>query len=92
MCLLSPGIWERADGNILLINRLISGAINIVFNLKITWLLVITLIVIYRSQVFKAIWQNRYYYLCLFLALGIIVICGTNLERVVFYSDFIAKR
>ena len=90
MCLLSPGIWERADGNILLINRLISGAINIVFNLKITWLLVITLIVIYRSQVFKAIWQNRYYYLCLFLALGIIVICGTNLERVVFYSDFIA--
>ena len=33
---------------------------------------------------------RRYYYLCLLLSLGIIVVCGTNLDRVAFYTDFIA--
>ena len=42
LCLLSPGILGRADGDITLLNRMISGAINVVLNLKVTWLLVIT--------------------------------------------------
>ena len=90
ICLLSPGIWGRADGDISLMSRLMSGAINIVFNMKVAWLLIIALLVIYRGQVIKALWLRRYHYLCLLLALGIVAVCGTNLERVVFYVDFIA--
>lgn len=92
-CLLSPGIWQRADGDITLMSRMISGAINIVMNLKVTWLLVITLVVGYfkqRASTIQAVLQRRYFYLCLLLVLGIVVVCGTNLERVVFYADFIA--
>ena len=93
ICLLSPGISGRADGDITLFNRIISGVINIVFNLKITWILVITLLILARknkSYLKEKIYQRRYYYLCFLLSLGIVFLCGTNLERVVFYTDFIA--
>ena len=93
MCLLSPGIWQRADGDITLLSRLISGAINIVFNLKTTWLLIITLAVMFlkhRDNLKQSLLSHRYYYLCLLLSLGIVAVCGTNLERVVFYADFIS--
>ena len=92
-CMLSPGIWGRADGDITLFNRIMSGAINIVFNLKVTWILVITNILTYlkyRSLFIQTAYKRRYFYLCLLLALGIVAVCGTNMERVVFYADFIS--
>jgi len=93
ICLMSPGIWQRADGDITLLSRLISGAINIVFNLKTTWLLIITLAIMFykrRDSLKQSLTSHRYYYLCLLLSLGIVAVCGTNLERVVFYADFIS--
>lgn len=93
ICLFSPGIWNRADGEITLFNRLVSGGINIVFNLKLTWILVVTMLVTARfhaGNIMKAASLRPFYYLCLLLSLGIVVLCGTNLERVVFYTDFIA--
>ena len=93
VCLLSPGIWQRADGDITLLSRMISGAVNIFFNMKTTWLLIFTLAVMFykRRECLKiAVITHRYHYLCLLLALGIVAVCGTNLERVVFYADFIS--
>ena len=92
-CLLSPGIWSRADGDLTLMSRLMNGAMNIVMNLKVTWLLVVALVVGYyrqRQRTVELFVSRRYYYLCLLFALGIVAGCGTNLERVVFYADFIA--
>lgn len=93
ICLLSPGIWQRANGDITLLSRMISGAVNIVFNVKTTWLLIITLAVMFykrRDNLKQSLLSHRYHYLCLLLALGIVAVCGTNLERVVFYADFIS--
>ena len=92
-CLASPALWLRADGGITLFSRLLSGVVNIVFNLKISWLLLLTLIYLFIKD--KSHWklelkQNRYVYLCLTIALGIVFLCGTNLDRVVFFADFIA--
>ena len=72
---------------------MISGAINVVLNLKVTWLLIITILIKNRKwHIFQNIKTGlrRYYYLCLLLSLGIIIVCGTNLDRVAFYTDFIA--
>ena len=91
--LLSPALWSRADSGVTLVNRLLSGSINIFFNMKIAWILLITLIYVFRkdkNKVKNDIKKNRYIYLCFMLSLGIIVVCGTNLERVAFYTDFIA--
>ena len=91
--LLSPALWSRAGDGITLMSRMISGAVNIVFNLKVLWLLVVTTMVTARNRHSywkKTLYLRRYFYLCLLLALGIVVVCGTNLERVVFFADFIA--
>lgn len=93
MCLMSPGIWQRVDNDITMFSRLISGTINFFFNLKTTWLLIITLIMMFvrcRDSLKHSLLSYRYYYLCLLLSLGIVVVCGTNLERVAFYADFIS--
>lgn len=74
-------------------NRLLSGLINLISNVRITWLLVITLLILFKRNKleFKAkLYQYRYVYLCLFFSLGIVTVCGTNLERVAFFTDFMA--
>lgn len=93
ICLLSPGIWNRAGGNITLFNRLLSGVVNIVFNLKVTWVLFITLVILYykdRPYLKQSLSRWRYFYVCLFMTLGIVFFCGTNLIRVVFFTEFIS--
>ena len=93
ICILSPGILKRADSDITLQNRIISGAINIVFNLKVTWLLLVSLLITYYYSKEKSLYhvvKYSYFYVCLLLSLGIVTVCGTNLERVVYYTDFIA--
>lgn len=93
ICISSPGIWNRVDGGIPIYNRLLSGLINLISNVRITWLLVITLLILFKRNKleFKAkLYQYRYVYLCLFFSLGIVTVCGTNLERVAFFTDFMA--
>ena len=93
ICLLSPGIWDRANDNLSIFNRIVSAFINILFNMRITWILLLTIIILWKKDInfirneFK---NNGYEYLTLVLAIGIVLICGTNLERVAFYSDFIS--
>ena len=91
--LLSPALWERASGDMTLMNRLISGAINIFFNIRIGWLLLLALIVAWyrnRNLVKEEFCNHRYVYVSLMVSLFIVILCGTNLDRVPFFFDFIA--
>ncbi len=94
VCVLaSPGIWNRSAEAISLMSRFISGAVNLVFNIRVLWLLLIALMICWRrDKTFtKNIIRRRLYaYIALLVAVAIVVLCGTNLERVCFFVDFIA--
>ena len=91
--LLSPGFWVRTADGVSLMSRLFNGAFNLVFNMRVLWLLLLALIMQWRrnrSWLRQHLRQNVYVYLALVASLGIVVLCGTNLERVCFFTDFIA--
>lgn len=93
LCVLSPGIWQRASGDITLQSRLVSGAVNAVSNVRVTWLLLLTLVAVWRFDrelLNRHLRRNIYPYITLAAAMGIVLLCGTNLERVAFFADFIA--
>ncbi len=91
--LLSPGVWNRTTEGVSLMSRLVSGTVNLVFNMRVTWLLVIALLVLFRRQrtLLTAHLRNNFYlYIALLVSVGIVFLCGTNLERVCFFTDFMA--
>lgn len=103
LCLSSPGIWMRAGDAADMKSRLISGAVNCVSNIRVTWLLAIALLGVWmrnrRLQVSHKgtglthglpLQGRRYESIALAIALGIVLMCGVNLERVAFFTDFIA--
>ena len=91
--MLSPGIWNRSMDGISIQNRVISGIINLCFNVRIFWLLLLTLLITWRKNkpLLKQHFMScKYGYVTLLVSLGIILVCGTNLERVAFFSDYVA--
>ena len=91
--LLSPGIWNRTTAGVTLTGRLVSGAMNLVFNMRVVWLLAVALLVLWRRK--RALLKShlrQYYavYVALTVSVGIALVCGTNLERVCFFTDFLA--
>ena len=91
--LLSPAIWQRAGEAASLQSRMVSGAVNYVFNVRVTWLLAIALLITWwrdRKALHDHFSIHRYEYIALAAALGIVLVCGVNLERVAFFADFIA--
>lgn len=93
LCLLSPGIWGRATEDNGLQNRLLSGAINLACNVRVSWMLGLAIIIQWKRDrmQLRTHFKNHFYeYVALITALTIVVFCGANLERVAFFSDFIA--
>ena len=93
VCLLSPGIISRSGDAVSLQARLLSGVINYVSNIRVLWLLLISLIVLWRrdKEVVKShLRENSLSYVALLVSAAIVFVCGTNLERVGFYTDLIA--
>ena len=93
LCLLSPGILGRSADAVTLQARLLSGAMNLVFNIRVMWLLIIVLLILWRKNkeaVKHHLSSFRYAYLALIVSLAIVILCGTNLERVAYYTDFIS--
>ena len=93
LILMSPALWQRAGEPVSLQSRIISGAVNFVFNVRVTWLLAIALLVMWRRDrqgLRKHFSLHCYEYIALIAALGIVAVCGVNLERVPFFADFIA--
>lgn len=93
LILLSPALWERAGEATSLQGRVVSGAVNFVFNVRVTWLLAIALLIAWRrdrKSLRGHLAIHRCEYIALAAALGIVLVCGVNLERVAFFADFIA--
>lgn len=93
LCLLSPGLASRSSEGISMQGRLLSGAINCVSNIRVMWLLLVVCLILWRKNrtlLREHISDNRYVYLALSVAFGIVLLCGTNLERVGFYVDFMS--
>lgn len=85
MIVTSPSLWNRADiEGISLSQRLLYGAINLLMNTRISWLLVLTLA--FR----KSIKDYAYPLIAWITALAIVIVCGTTVERVAICADFIA--
>lgn len=90
MILTSPSLWMRADiEGITPMQRLLSGCINMALNVRISWILLLTLIINYKRFIDIL---ERYGYLLFawIMALGIVFLCGTTLERVAICADFLS--
>lgn len=90
---LSPALWNRAADAPTLQSRLLSAALNMVFNVRVLWLLLACLLLLWwrrRAFLLKHISRRRPVYIALAVAVAVVLVCGTNLERVAFYADLIA--
>ena len=93
LCLLSPGIWHRSVAGVSLSGRIVNGVMNIVFNVRIAWLLIITALILWkrkRALLKQHLREHCYGYVALVVGLAVVMLCGTTLERVAFFADFIA--
>ena len=92
--LISPSLWNRADiGGISLTQRLFYGCINIVLGIRISWIMITTLIIIYiknKTKLWNIIKEFRYLFVAWIVAIAIVFCCGTTIERVPICADFIA--
>jgi len=94
LCMLSPGIWNRAGEGMSVSSRIVNGVVTGVTNVRVTWMLAIALLVMWRQRGIVSLRSHlsthRYEYVALVVALAIALLCGTTLERVAFYAEFIA--
>ena len=94
MILTSPSLWWRADiEGMSLAQRLISGCANIALGIRISWVLFIALVVVFfrNRLLFKTFFRQQFCMLFAWLmALGIIFVCGTSVERVSICADFLS--
>lgn len=92
LCLASPGIWHRAGDAPTLISRIINGTVAVVTNVRILWVLLLTLVVLWRKRRI-----TRALCLCflpvavtLLSAYGIVFASGVTLDRVAFHAEWMA--
>ena len=94
MIIITPALWGRADlGGITLSQRILSGFVNIVFGLRISWILVISLLILFlknKKHFLEVINYHKYLLTAWVVAIFIVFSCGTNIERVPICADFIA--
>lgn len=94
LCLMSPGIRARATEVMSVSGLLKSAAVNMIFNIRIGWILIIVMMFMWRSRhnVFLShLRKYMYVYFCAAVSFGIVLLCGTNLDRVAFHADFMAS-
>lgn len=93
LCLLSPGIWGRAADGITLNSRVLTGCLNMVFNVRVVWLLLLCFLWTWfhnRQRLFVVVRCEQYLLVALLVSMTIVFLCGTSLERVAFFADFMA--
>ncbi len=93
LCFLSPGIIGRSTEGITLTTRLISAAMTCLSNIRVLWLLLLVLLILARRCrpfLLAHLQAHVYAYIALSVSLAITLLCGTSLERVAFFTDFMA--
>ena len=94
MIIMTPALWNRADlGGITLSQRIFSGFFNIVFGLRISWILVLSLLILFfknKKHFLEVINHHKYLLTAWIVAVFIVFSCGINIDRVPICADFIA--
>lgn len=91
--LLSPGLLVRTGDAASLQSRLLSGAMNMVFNVRVLWILLLVMVVSWRKHsglVRDFLRHYNYFFVALSVSAAIVCVCGVNLDRVAFYTDFLS--
>lgn len=95
LCAFSPATIGRADTDSMpLLMRLVIGGMNLVFYMRITWLLLIVAVVAWvrRRDVLSGELRRHYViYSALLPAAGLVFLCGQSSERVCFHLDFLSS-
>lgn len=90
----TPALWTRADADgISLVQRMFLGCINLLTNVRMSWLLLATWIFLYLKDKTRGrnwLYRQRYLLLAWVMAAGLTFVCGSTLERVAFHADFLA--
>ena len=90
----SPGTLGRAGANTApLLDRMLLGIFNYLVFVRISWLLLVAVVVAWfcRRDVLKEeIRRNYVLYFAMLMSLGIVLVCGQTEARVCFHADFIA--
>lgn len=91
----SPSTLHRVDeDSISLFTRLFYGVSTMVFTVKVFWVLVVLLIIGWRKQkdAVRAELRSRFYlYVAMLLAFGIVLTCGSTVNRTSFHAEFLAS-
>ncbi len=95
LCAFSPATISRADtGGMPLLQRVVIGGMNLVYSMRITWLLlVVAAVAWYRRRYILLEELRRHYviYCALLPAVGLVFVCGQTAARVCFHADFLAS-
>lgn len=95
LCAFSPATIGRADtGGMPFLIRIVIGGMNLVFSMRITWLLLAVATVAWfrRRDVLSGELRRHYVvYSALLPAAGLVFVCGQTAERVCFHLDFLSS-
>lgn len=96
MCMIisSPAFSQRVNSDNLPINMLlIQALVNLLINIRISWILVLTIVVIsiHQKSVYKEIIRCHGWLLLFWILTVVLVLAsGTTVERVALHADFVA--
>ncbi len=92
LCVLSPGVMTRVGDNPSLSGRLVSAVVTAIFNVRVGWLLLITVIVALRKKVLTVagIRCNAWVVATVVVAYGVVALSGQTVIRVAFMADFLS--
>ena len=92
LCLASPGIWLRAGDTPTLASRVVNGCVAIASNVRILWVLLLCLLVMWRQKRINKTLAMRLLPIAVALlaAYGIVFASGVTLDRVAFHAEMMA--
>lgn len=91
LCMASPGIWHRAGDAPTLVSRVVNGCVAIATNVRVLWVLLLTVVVLWRrGRVSKAVVVRALpVVVTLCAAYGLVFASGVTLDRVAFHAEML---
>lgn len=92
LCVFSPGVLTRVGDNPSLSGRLISAVVTAIFNVRVGWLLLITVLVCLRMKVLtvSGLRRNAWIVAGVLAVYGVALLSGQTVIRVAFMADCFA--
>lgn len=93
VCILSPALWQRTMQESSLTLRAVSVFQNLFFNVRIGWLLLVTILVLWHRcrLLLRSEWlQYSYLYVAMIVAYILVMFSAITFDRAIFFSEFLA--